>query len=115
MRWFGQTIERLSVQARPTNGNLRFALVQSAGIPIPDLVIETQGDNAGVICEGVNHVPGSRLLLIDRPVPYPHRISEWTRSRKILDIVYLLLIYQWWTYSCLLPIVFQMTCSTCSP
>jgi hypothetical protein len=34
---------------------------------------------------------------------------------KILDTVYLLLIYRWWTYSCLQPIAFQMICSTCSP
>jgi hypothetical protein len=29
-------------------------------------VIETQGDNAGVIWEGVNHHPGSRFLRVGR-------------------------------------------------
>jgi hypothetical protein len=43
------------------------------------------------------------------------KMSVRTRSRKDLDTIYLLLIYQWWTYSCLLPIAFQMICSTCSP
>ncbi len=48
-----------------------------------------------LIYQGVNHLPGSRFLLIDRPVPYPHQISEWTPvMEKILDTVYLLLIYQ---------------------
>jgi hypothetical protein len=37
------------------------SLVQSVGIPTADLVIETEGDNAGVICEGVNHLPGSSI------------------------------------------------------
>jgi len=50
--------------------------------------------------------------------PYHIRIKYQSGPpghEKILDTVYLLLIYRWWTYSCLLPIAFQMICSTCSP
>jgi len=48
---------------------------------------------------------GFRMLLKSRGLAH----------EKILDTVYLLLIYRWWTYSCVLPIAFQMICSTCSP
>jgi ParE-like toxin of type II ParDE toxin-antitoxin system len=54
-------------------------------------------------------------LVQDFLIAYAPDVSVDPGREKILDTVYLLLIYQWWTYSCLLPIAFRMICSACSP
>jgi hypothetical protein len=47
-------------------------------------------------------------------IPIKMSVRGPRRPKKLLDIVYLLLIYPYLIYLCLLLIVFQMICSTCS-
>jgi hypothetical protein len=74
---------RLGTGKRVGQSPVGPSLVQSVGIPTADSVMkQDKATNGGVIWEGVNHLPGSRFLLIHRPIPYPHQKSEWIPVTK---------------------------------